>query len=128
MSHGLVALPVPALLPPGDAYQPACVTDDAVTVTAAVPLFPSLVAVMVADPPASAVTNPFDETPAMPPALLAHVTTRPVRTFPAESLVTALSCCVAPTSRLADAGVTVTDATGASATVMVAVAVFPSLV
>jgi hypothetical protein len=84
--------------------------------------------VIVAVPTATAVTNPPDETVVTPAALVAQVTTRPLSTLPAESFVTAVSCCVAATSMPADDGVTVTVFTGTRVTVMVAVAVLPSLV
>lgn len=69
-------------------------TDDTgttVTLTAAVPLFPSLVAVMVAEPAATAETTPLAETVATPGALLDHATVRPVNTLFAESVVVAVS-------------------------------------
>ena len=53
-----------------------------VTVTVAVPLCPSLVAVIVADPTATPVTSPVPLTVATPVALLTHVTTRPVNALP----------------------------------------------
>src|SRR6266545_655121 len=86
-------------------------TGTVVTVTADVPLLPSLVAVIVTGPPATAVTRPFASTVATAGALLDHVTTRPVSGLPAASSGVAVSCCVAPTRMLALAGVTVTDAT-----------------
>jgi len=108
---------------------PALVTQfAAVTVTAAVPIWPSLVAVIVAVPAAFPVTTPLLLTAATVVLLLAHVTVRPVSVFPAESLVTAVNCWVAPTRKLADAGLTVTDATGAFVTVTPAVTLFVSLV
>jgi hypothetical protein len=45
---------------------------------------------------------------------LDHVTARAMSVFPDESLVTAVSCCVAPAGMLADAGLTITDATARS--------------
>ena len=84
-----------------------------VTVSAAVPLFPSLVAVIVTGPAASAVTNPLPLTVARAGALLAQVTTRPLRAPPTESFGVAVNCNAAPTRTLAIAGLTVTLATGA---------------
>src|SRR2546425_10164288 len=81
-----------------------------VTVMAAVPLCPSLVAVIVADPGAIPVTRPLAETVTTALWLVVQLTVRPVGEFPAESFVTAASCTVAPTCRLPDAGLTVTDA------------------
>src|SRR5438045_3859490 len=100
----------------------------AATVSVAAPLWPSLVAVIVAGPPATPVARPLPLTVATAVLLLAHVTVRPVSVFPAESLDTAVNCCVAPTRRLADAGLTVTDATGTFVTVTAAVPLFVSLV
>src|SRR5438128_1689581 len=103
-------------------HAPALVTQlGAVTVIAAVPLWPSLVAVIVAVPPATPVASPLPLTVAAAVLLLAHVTVRPVSVFPAASLVTAASCAVPPTERVADAGLTVTDATGTFVTVTAAV-------
>src|SRR6266508_402036 len=77
----------------------------AVTVIAAVPVCPSLVAVMVTGPPAvTPVTSPLDETVAMDALLVVHVTVRPVSTFPAASCVVAVSCTVAPTATATGAG------------------------
>src|SRR5213594_2443862 len=98
---------------------------EAVTVTVAIPFFPSLVAVIVATPAATAVTSPLPLVAATAVLLLAHVTVRPVSTFPAESFVVADNWTVPPTGRLATAGVTSTDATGTAVTVTVALAAFP---
>src|SRR5207253_765503 len=107
------------------------------TTMSAVPLFPSLVAVIVAVPAADPVTSPLALTVATPAALVPHAIVRPVSTFPLASFRLAVSCTVAPTGTLADAGLTTTDATGAGGggggggsdvTVTVAVPLFPSLV
>src|SRR5436309_7636192 len=95
---------------------------------AAVPLWPSLVAVIVAAPATFAVTSPVPVTVATGVLLLAHVTERPVRMVPLASRRVALSCTVWPAGTLADAGLTVTDATGTPLTVMLAVPLWPSLV
>jgi hypothetical protein len=60
-------------------------------VIVAVPVFPSLVAVIVADPGDTPVTDPLEFTVAIPVALLLQVMVRPVSTFPAGSRVVALS-------------------------------------
>src|SRR5207249_4776556 len=99
----------------------------AVTLIAELPLLPSEVAVIVADPATSPVTSPLPFTLATAPALLAHVAPRPDSAFPLASFGVAASCTVPPTVKLADAGVTVTDATTAF-TVMAADPVLPSLV
>src|SRR5438552_3615213 len=99
----------------------------AVTVIADVPLFPSLVAVIVADPAATPLTRPLPFTVATDVMLLAQVTTRPVRGLPPASLGVAASCTVCPAVTLAVAGLTVTDATGIADTVTAAVPFLPSL-
>src|SRR6266480_3452548 len=105
-------------------HAPALVQQlGAVTLAAAVPLCPSLVAVIVAEPAATPVTRPLPFTLATAALLLAHVTTRPVSVLPGESLVTALNCRVAPTGTLAVVGLTVTDATGVLVIVTAAVSV-----
>src|SRR5438128_397073 len=86
----------------------------AVTVIAAVPLWPSLVAVIVAVPVATLVTRPLPLTAATAALFDVHATPRPGSVFPAESVVTAERCTVAPTGTLVDAGLTVTHATGSA--------------
>jgi len=103
-------------------------TGTLVTVTAAVPLFPSLVAVIVAEPAATPVTNPLPVTVAAAGLLDAQVTTRPVSAAPLASFGVAVSCTVCPLCKFAVAGLTVTDATGTLVTVIAAVALLPSLV
>jgi len=58
---------------------------------AAVPLFPSLAAVIVAEPAATPLTNPLAETVAMAALLVAHVTTRPLRAAPFASFGVAVN-------------------------------------
>jgi hypothetical protein len=100
-----------------------------VTVSVAVPVFPSLVAVMVTVPAATAVAKPVELfTVATLAVLVDQVTVRPVRMLPLESFGVAVNCCVAPTAIEAVAGATATVATGTNVTVSVAVPVFPSLV
>ena len=98
------------------------------TVIAAVALFPSLVAVIVALPAATAVTTPFASTVATPGVLDDHAIVRPVSTLPLASLRTTAMVVALPTTRLALVGVRVTVATGASATVTGVVVLCPSLV
>src|SRR5439155_26693346 len=64
------------------------------TVTTAVPLCPSLVAVIVAEPVATAVTSPLPFTLATAPLLDCQVMTRPVNGFPLASRGVAVSCAV----------------------------------
>src|SRR3989442_4851618 len=88
-------------------------TGTKITVTEAVPLCPSLVAVTVAAPAATPVTRPLPLTVATAGLPLAHVTTRPTSRLPFASFSVAVSCTVAPTETLGLAGATLTDATGA---------------
>src|SRR2546423_876907 len=94
----------------------------------AVPLFPSLVAVIVAEPAPRPVTSPLPLTRAIVVSSLAQVTTLPDSGLPFASLGVALSCTVCPTGTLADDGVTVTEATGTLVTVIADVPLFPSLI
>jgi hypothetical protein len=82
-------------------------------VICAVPLLPSLVAVIVTVPTARAVTNPLAVTAATVESDEAHVTARPDRTLFAASLIVAVSCTVPPTCSVLLPGVTATLATGA---------------
>jgi hypothetical protein len=100
----------------------------AVTTICDVPLFPSLVAVMVALPAPTAVTSPADDTVATPLLLDDQEIWRPASAFRLASSGVAVNATVAPTSTDADDGVTATDATGTSDTLTVAEPVFPSLV
>src|SRR6266516_596928 len=67
-----------------------------VTVINAVPLWPSLVAVIVAVPTTTPVTRPVALTLATLGALLPHVTVRPVSGLPFASRGVAVSCAVCP--------------------------------
>jgi hypothetical protein len=86
----------------------------AVTEIDAVPLLPSLLAVMTALPAALPVTTPDALTVAAVVLLELHVTVRPVNTLPPESRSVALSVTVPPTVSAAVLGETVTVATGAA--------------
>src|SRR3989442_13422353 len=90
-------------------------TGTAFTVTAELPLFPSLVAVMETGPPAALpVTRPFASTVARLASLVTHVMARPVSALPAASFGVAVSCSVAAWDAPAGAGVTSTEATGSA--------------
>jgi hypothetical protein len=71
------------------------------TVMLAVPLFPSLVAVIVALPAATPLTRPLDETVAIDALELDHAICRPERTLPVASVSIAPNCTVFPVSTLA---------------------------
>src|SRR2546422_328879 len=104
-------------------------TGTAFTVTAELPLFPSLVAVMVTGPPAALpVTRPFASTVARLASLVTHVMVRPVSALPAASFGVAVSCSVVPTTTLAGGGVTSTGATVVRSTVTADLPLLPSLV
>src|SRR3989442_5141426 len=94
----------------------------------AVPFLPSLVAVIVVEPAIMPVTRPLEPAVATLVLPLAHVTTRPVRVLPAESFVTAVSCRVALTAIVAEAGRSVAVATGPPITPDPAVPALPFLV
>jgi hypothetical protein len=101
-----------------------------VTVMLDVPVFPELVAVIVAEPAATPVTTPLELTVAAAVLLLDHVTACPVITLPFWSFTVACSVVVAPATIDADVGaiVTVVTTSGTAVTVMLDVPVFPELV
>src|SRR5207249_7971932 len=104
-------------------------TGATVTVTLAVPLCPSLVAVIVTGPPAATpLTSPLPFTLAIALLLDCQVITRPVNGLPLASRGVAVSCTVCPIATVPELGVTVTAATGATVTVTLAVPLCPSLV
>jgi hypothetical protein len=98
-----------------------------VTVMVALPLTPSAIAVIVAEPGATAVTSPLASTVATDSSLDSHAIAR-VSGLPDASLAVAVSCCVEPATMLVAAGVTLTVATGIGLIVIVALPLFPSLV
>src|SRR2546428_5208056 len=85
-----------------------------VTVPLEVPLCPSLVAVIVADPAAAAVTSPLPSTLATHVLLLDHVTARPASGVPLASFGVAESCPLLPPATPAHGGATPTNAYGAT--------------
>ena len=95
------------------------------TVMVVVPVFPSAVAVIVAEPVAMPVTSPVAETVTADGFELDQVTVMPVSTLPFASLRVATSCLVPSVIIVADWGLTLTDATATLATVIRAVPVFP---
>ncbi len=83
------------------------------TVTVAVPLCPSLVAVIVTGPPTlTAVTTPLEDTVTTLGLPDDQVTLRFVSRFPSASRRAAASCALAPGTSPVAGGVTDTDATG----------------
>src|SRR5438046_4303945 len=100
--------------------------DGGVTVMAAVPLCPSLVAVIVAEPATFPVTSPLGLTVATAVLLLDHAIVRPDSGFPFASFGVAVSCTVLPSFTLAGDGLTVTEATGTGVTVIGDVPLLPS--
>src|SRR5256714_2427723 len=99
-----------------------------VTVMDDVPLFPSLVAVIVVEPGVTPETSPELLTVATDVLLLDQVTARPESAAPFSSLGVAVSWTVCPAWTVAVGGVTSTVATGTLVTVIDAVPLFPSLV
>src|SRR5688500_9874827 len=81
----------------------------------ALALRPSLAAVTMAVPAATAVTRPVEVTVARSGRLDVQLTTRSSSTFPSASRVTAVSAADSPTASAAAPGVTDTLATGAGA-------------
>src|SRR5256884_8999047 len=75
------------------------------TVTAALPVLPSLVAVIVTAPAATPVTSPVADTMATPGALDAQAMARPDNTFPAASVAVAASGRLPPPNTAAGVGV-----------------------
>jgi len=96
-------------------------TGAGVTVNGALPVFPSLVAMMFEVPTATAVTKPSEDTVATDASLELHTIARPVRTLLFASSVVALPCDV-PTAVI-ELGVrlTVTVATGTGLTLITGV-------
>src|SRR5207245_1360139 len=84
-----------------------------VTVIDDVPLLPSLVAVIVAEPGVTAVTRPLPFTVATDVLLLDQETARPESAAPFAACGVAVSWTVSPAWTVAVAGVTSTDATAA---------------
>src|SRR5207302_10820364 len=103
-------------------------TGTGVTVIVEVPLLPSLVAVIVAQPGVSPEPRPLLLTVATAGLELDHVTVRPESGFPPASLGVAVSCTVWPACTDAEGGVTSTVATGTFVTLIDEVPLFPSLV
>src|ERR1041384_1662809 len=105
--------------------------DGVVTVMDAVPFFPAVVALMVAEPVLMPITSPLADTVATPLLLLDQVKVGPEMGLPLASLATAASCTVLPTFTLPVAGTTETDATvpvDGVVTVTAAVPVTPPVV
>ena len=96
--------------------------------TVEVPLFPSLVAVIVAEPGVTPETRPPLLTVATAVVELDHVTVRPESGAPLASFGVAVSCTVWPACTDAEGGVTSTVATGTFVTLIDEVPLFPSLV
>ena len=101
----------------GDTVTPVTGTLVVVTVIALVAVLPwsTVVTVIVADPCATAVTNPLALTVATPPLLVVHVTFLFVAFAGATA---AVNCWVPPTLSEVDVGVTVTPVTGTLAVVL----------
>ncbi len=86
---GMVTLPNETS--PSSVVSPSGSKSAGLTVTAAVPLFPSEVAVMVAAPTATPVTIPVASTVAIPPSEVDQTMVRPTRTVPSAAFVVAVS-------------------------------------
>src|SRR5207245_6341304 len=86
------------------------------------------VAVVLAPPATTPVTSPPPSTVAIDVLLLGQVTTRPDNGLPLASFGVAVSCTVVPSFTDGAAGATVTEATGTTVTVTLALPLWPSLV
>src|SRR6266850_1498781 len=113
---------------PGLGATVTVATGTGFTFTMAVPLFPSLLAVIITAPTATPWTRPLALTVATAALLVDHVTTRPLSAVPLLSLRVAASCTACPAMTEAGLGETDTDATGTMVTPTVAVPLLPSLV
>src|SRR5437773_2120380 len=120
-------MPERVIVGPANARQEPVTGGSAVTVIAAVPLCPSLVAVIVAAPAATPVTSPLPSTFATAGSPLDQVMLRPDSGLPPASFGVAASCNVCPTATLPDGGLTVTDATGLLVTVTLPAPLSPPL-
>src|SRR5438045_9638117 len=94
---------------------------------AAVPLLPSLVAVIVAEPAATPVTTPLELTAATAALLVAQLTARPLSALTAESRGVAVSGTDPPTATLAEPGIKLTGVQGTATNVTDALARTPLL-
>ncbi|HKR09470.1 MAG TPA: hypothetical protein VJS39_09795 [Gemmatimonadaceae bacterium] len=99
-----------------------------VTVRVALPVLPSLVAVIFAVPGATAVTTPVADTVAIAELSELQVIMRPDSTLPAPSRSVAVACEVPIADIEFGVSATETVATGATATLIEEVADLPSLV
>jgi hypothetical protein len=104
------------------------VPPDVATVNAMEPVTPSLDAVIIAVPPATADTTPELETVATLGAELDQMIVRPVSTVPCPSMSVTVTGMVCPTDNDVPIADSATEATGAAVTVIEIVPLFPSLV
>jgi len=102
-------------------------TGAGMTVTVALPLIPSLVAVIVAVPTDTLVIAPLASITATDGTDELHITARPLNAAPFAERSTAVALVVAPTTNDVAPSATVTVATGTGSTVSVADALLPSL-
>jgi len=117
-----------AVIELGDKLTVTVATGTGLTVSVALPVLVSLIAMICTDPALTAVTSPVAETVATAGLPVLHVTARPVRMLPEASRVVADACTVCPTVVVVCASETVTVATGTGTMVIEDVPVFPSLV
>src|SRR5688572_2938711 len=103
------------MLCPGNTATPTTAVVVVVTVSAADPVLPSLVATMVATPAATAVTSPEEETLATAGVEEDHTMVRPVKTLPEASRSVAVACAVFCTVRVEELNDTLTVATAPGA-------------
>ena len=85
-------------------------TGAGLTVSVALPVFPSLIAMICTEPAPTLVTSPAGDTVAIAVLPELHVTLRPVKMLPFASRVVAVACVVCPTVIDVEASETVTSA------------------
>ena len=125
----VICVVAPTMIDDDPALTVTDTTGTTVTVTVAVPVLPSLVAVITDVPTATPFTSPVAEfTLALAGVPDDHVIVRPVSVLPPASLSVATNVVESPTAMLAADGDTVTVLTGTGTTVTVEVPTLPSLV
>jgi hypothetical protein len=118
----------PAIIGVAGTESVTVATGAGLTVRVALPVFPSLIAMICTEPGLTEVTSPVEDTVAIELLPELHDTLRPVRMFPLASRVVGLACVVCPTVIVVGASETVTSATGTCTTAIEEVPVSPSLV
>jgi len=115
----------PTLIMVEGALTTTLATGTGTTVMVTVPLWPSLVALIVVEPDATPTSSPASEMVPTEAFEDRQVTTRPVNVAPLAAIVAATSCRVSPTRSVASPPLIVTAATDTGAVVRPSPAVHP---